>query len=246
MGYLNKEVNRLVGQAIHSYGLLSNGDRILVAVSGGADSLLTLWFLKHWLAKAPIRFTLLPVHLDMGFEEHGRSRTEVLKRHFSNLDLSFHMEETDFGPYAHGPENRGKSPCFLCSMLRRKRLFELADRLDCTKIALGHNRDDLVETFFLNLLYVGELSTMVPRQEMFGGKITIIRPLALVEKRKIDRLARELRLPVTQNLCPSAGFTKRQEVKDLLERTYAMNPKIRGNIMRALTHVRPEYLPTPS
>jgi len=229
----------LVGRAVHDYDLLSDGDRILVAVSGGADSLLALWFLRHWLVKAPIRYRLLPAFLHMGFPGQD---WRPLRSYLRAEAYSYHYEETDYGPLAHSVANRKKSPCFLCSMLRRKRLFELARSSGCNKIAFGHNQDDLIETFFLNVCYVGEMSTMVPRQEMFGGILTLIRPLALVEKAKIERLARELRLPVLPNPCPSAGRSARQEIKDLLGTLYRTNRRTRGNIMRALSHVRPEYL----
>lgn len=241
MGYILKEVNRKVGRAIHGYGLLSHGDRILVAVSGGADSLLALWFLTQWLHKAPIHYELVPVHLDMGF---GGGNALIIQEHLAGYALDLHIEYTDFGPRSHSPFNRGKSPCFLCAMWRRKRLFELCKALGCNKIALGHNLDDLIETFFINMCYSGELSTMVPRQEMFNGKITLIRPLALVEKARIERLAGKLGLPVVSNPCPSAGNSTRADIKRLLEDIYRMNPKAKGNITRALSHARLEYLLT--
>ncbi|MGQ9499868.1 MAG: ATP-binding protein [Dissulfurimicrobium sp.] len=232
-------VNRLVGKAIHTYDLLADKDRLIVAVSGGADSLLALWFLRHWLSKAPISYELIAVYLDMGF---GGNTADILKDYLNIQGFSYHIEETGYGPYAHGLENRGKSPCFICSMLRRKRLFEIAHRFGCNKIALGHNLDDIIETFFLNLFYTGEMSTMVPRQEIFNGLLTLIRPLALVEKARIERLSQELNLPVTSNPCPSANVNKRKEIKDLLCNLYSINLHAKGNITRALSHIRPEYL----
>ena len=240
MKYIIKEVNRLVGQAIHGYHLLDHGDRILAAVSGGVDSMLALWMLRQWRKKAPIGFEVLAVYLDMGF---GGNATEELSAAFSGMGVQYHVEETGYGAYAHGPENRGKSPCFICSMLRRKRIFELAHHFGCNKVAFGHNQDDLIETFFMNMIYSGELSTMVPRQEMFKGLLTIIRPLALVNKERIERVAEELGMEPVPNPCPSAGRTKRAEVKEILQGIYASSPKARGNIMHALTNIRPEYLP---
>ncbi len=239
MSYLKKEVNRLVGKCMHRFGLLEHGDRVLVAVSGGADSLLALHFLREWQKKAPITFHILPVYLDMGFDS---SIKDVLKPYFSKEGLSYHIEDTNYGLLAHSDFNRKKSPCFLCSMLRRKRLFELTHSLGCNKLCLGHNADDIIETFFLNLLYSGELSTMVPRQVMFKGLITIIRPLGLVYKRDVTALAHELGLPVMKNPCPSAEKTKRREVSGLLRQIYEVHPDARGIIMRALSNVRLEYL----
>ncbi len=239
MSHLKKEVNRLVGKCIHRFGLLDHGDKILVAVSGGADSLLALHFLLEWQKKAPIKFHILPVYLDMGFDSSIKNR---LKEYFLGKRLSYHIEDTNYGLLAHSDFNRKKSPCFLCSMLRRKRLFELTHAMGCNKLCLGHNADDIIETFFLNLLYSGELSTMVPRQEMFKGLITIIRPLGLVYKKDVKALAEELRLPVMKNPCPSSGRTKRSEVSALLKIIYELNPEARGIILRALSNVRPEYL----
>ncbi len=177
----------------------------------------------------------------MGFG--NKEAWHTMEKHFSNMGLSYHMEETGFGPLAHGPLNRGKSPCFICSLNRRKRLFELTRALDCNKIALGHNLDDMIETLFINMCYSGEMSTMLPRQEMFNGLITIIRPLALTEKEKIKRASTILRLPVCENICPSSNTTRRQEIRNLLDSLYSTNRKIKGNIKRALFHIRPEYLP---
>ncbi len=239
MSFLKKEVNRLVGKCIHTYGLLEHGDRILVAVSGGEDSLVALYFLRQWQKKAPISFSILPVYLDMGFEGDTRA---ILEDYFSKEGLSYHIEDTNYGILAHSPFNRKKSPCFLCAMLRRKRLFELTHAFGCNKLCLGHNQDDIIETFFLNLLFSGELSTMVPKQVMFKGLITIIRPLAFVPKGKIGALSLELGLPISKNPCPSARKSKRQEVKDLLQGVYKLNPDARGIIMRALSNVKTEYL----
>ncbi len=240
MSFLKKEVNHLIGQAIHRYGLLNQNDRILVGVSGGADSLILFYFLRIWQKKAPIHFDIIPVYLDMGFDNGATKK--VLKNFFENLKTPYYMEETDFGPFAHGKLNQGKSPCFLCSWNRRKRLFELTQVLNCNKIALGHNLDDLIETFFMNICFSGETSTMVPKQEMFKGLITIIRPLALVEKEKITRLAKELGLPVCKNECPSSQNTNRAKMRQILKEIYSLNRKVKGNIKNALSNIRREYL----
>ncbi len=241
MAYLEKEINRKVGKAIHRYHLLSHGDTVMVAVSGGADSLVMLYYLCQWKKKAPISFDIVPVYLEMGY---NRDKTwPALKGHFSSLGLPFYLEETEIAPYAHSDKNQGKSPCFLCSWNRRKRLFELTQTLGCNKIALGHNLDDLIETFFINMFYSGEMSTMLPRQEMFKGVITIIRPLALVEKEKIERLSRLIGLPVCENECPSASKSKRKGIRQLLSLLYESDKKIKGNVKRAIFNIRPEYLP---
>ncbi len=244
--FLFKEINRLVGKCLHRYSMLDDGDRILVAVSGGSDSLLALYFLRQWQKKAPISFELLPVYLDMGFEvKDGIDGKAILKKYFSSMEggrISYHIEETDYGVLAHSPFNKKKSPCFLCSMLRRKRLFELTHTMGCNKLCLGHNQDDIIETFFMNLIYSGELSTMVPKQKMFKGIITIIRPLSFVPKSKINALSKAIRLPMFENPCPSSKKTKREGLKSLLEGIYSLNPDARAIIMNALSNVRTEYL----
>lgn len=219
--------------------MLADGDRILVGLSGGTDSMLCLWFLRHWLQKAPLSYRLFPVYLDMGFRSHA---WYMLHDYINSLCLPLHMEETDYGIVAHDERNRGKSPCFVCSMKRRKRLFELADIMGCNKIALGHNLDDLIETFFINILYTGETSTMHPCQEMFKGKITLIRPLSLVEKKKVTGLAAKLRLPNAENPCPSAGYSKRTEIRNWIEQLSQKDPSVRGNVRRAMGRIKREYL----
>jgi tRNA 2-thiocytidine biosynthesis protein TtcA len=121
-------------------------------------------------------------------------------------------------------------------------MFEIADALRCNKIALGHNQDDLIETFFMNICYAGEVSTMVPRQDFFDGRFTVIRPLAMVDADRIRRFAEAAKLPRFTNPCPSAGNTKRSEIGAMLQRLYRRNPKVRGNVYRAMSHVRTEYL----
>ena len=141
----------------------------------------------------------------------------------------------------HSPVNR-ENPCFLCSRLRRKRLFEIADELGCSKIALGHNKDDIIETLFLNIFYAGEISTMAPSQTFFDERFTVIRPLAFADETLIKAFANHQKFPEFINPCPSAVNSKRQEIKTLLNGLYRSNNKIKGNIFTAMSHVRTEYL----
>jgi tRNA 2-thiocytidine biosynthesis protein TtcA len=126
--------------------------------------------------------------------------------------------------------------------MRRKRLFEIADELGCNKVALGHHKDDIIETLFMNICYAGEISTMVPCQSFFQGRFTVIRPLAFVGEETIVRFANDRKFPEFINPCPSASHSKRHEIKALLKRLYHSNAKIKGNIFRAMSHVKPEYL----
>jgi len=233
-----KTLNRLVGKAIHQYDMVEDGDRILVALSGGMDSLSLMWILNERLSRIPIRYDLMAVYIDPGFDGGFSDRLAAYCR---DRGYPYRLELTDYGILAHSRENR-ENPCFLCSRLRRKRLFEIAEQCGCHTIALGHNKDDIIETLFINIFYAGEISTMLPSQFFFKGKFKVIRPLALVEKDVIRQFAKKENFPEFINPCPSAGKTKRQEIKEMLERFYKSNKKIKGNIFRALRHVNTNYL----
>ena len=217
---------------------MDDGDRILVGVSGGKDSMALLWSLAERQRRVPIAYELFPVYVDPGFEG---GFAEDLHSQCRDIGLELRVEYTDYGQVAHSTQNR-ENPCFLCSRLRRKRLFEIAHELGCRKVALGHNKDDIIETFFMNICYAGEVSTMVPTQSFFDGLITIIRPLAFVEEDLIRRFIRQKGLRIFQNPCPSASQSKRQEIKNMLQQLYRSNPKIKGNVFRAMHHVKLDYL----
>jgi len=238
MAYWEKEIRGLMGKAIHRYGLIQDGDRIIVGVSGGKDSLTLLHLLQERRKRVPIDYELVPVHIDLGFDSE---RAEILKNFFEAQGLPYHIEFTDIGKRANSPENR-ENPCFLCSWERRKRIFHLAHRLQCNKIALGHHKDDIIETLLLNIFYSAEISTMLPVQTLFKGKITLIRPLALIEEKKIERFAQEMGLPFGPSGCPSSGKTKRKEVKELIEALERKNRKVKGNIFRSLSNIKLDYM----
>jgi tRNA 2-thiocytidine biosynthesis protein TtcA len=227
-----------MGQALHRYRMISHGDRVAVGISGGKDSWSLFWLLSALQGRAPIQFTLFPIYIDPGFE--GGPAGEIAA-HGRAMGYAVHIEHTDHGLVAHSEENR-ENPCFLCSRLRRKRLFEKARELDCSKLALAHNKDDIIETLFLNMIYAGEISTMLPYQPFFGGVLTVIRPLAYADEDALAHLAKQMQWPVKENPCPSAGRSKRAEIKVMLQQLYRCNDKIKGNIFRAIQHVRPEYL----
>ena len=218
--------------------MLWDGDRIVVGLSGGADSLTMMWMLKERLQRIPLNFELFAVYIDPGF---AGGFSESLQRYSAVAGFSLRVEETDYGILGHSSINR-ENPCFLCARLRRKRLFEIAAELKCNKLALGHNKDDIIETLFLNICYAGEISSMVPSQTMFEGRFSVIRPLAHADEKLIRAFAREQDFPVFENPCPSAGHTKRQEIKLMLNRLYRSNPKIKGNIFRAMSRVKTDYL----
>lgn len=236
--YTYKALNSLVGKAIHRYDMIRDGDRIAVGLSGGKDSLTLLWALAERRKRIPVNYELHPIYVDPGFPGgFGDDLADLCRQ----LGLALTIDRTDHGVVAHSPANR-ENPCFLCARLRRKRLFEIADARGCRKLALGHNKDDVIETLFLNICYAGEISTMVPRQLFFEGRFTVIRPLAMVEEKHIRRFAADRGFPCFSNPCPSAGRTKRSEIKTMLAELYRSNRKIKGNIYRAMSHVKMEYL----
>jgi len=236
---LDKVINHRIGQALHTYGMLADGDRVLIAVSGGIDSLVLVKILQHWLTKAPINYQLLAVHLDMGF---GSDEAEQVASKLARLGVDYLVEKTTFGRRALEAED-GRSGCFYCARQRRSRLFALAEEKNCNKLAMGHHQEDIIETFFLNLFYGGNLSTMVPKQEFFGGKLALIRPLAFLTKAEIHALGDEFSLSPVANPCPLSGQSKRQKIHDLLEKSiYTLEPATRATIFTALANVRPDYL----
>lgn len=236
--YTYKKLNHAVGRAIHQYGMIADGDRIAVGLSGGADSLTLMYILAERLSRIPVHYEMVAFHVDPGFE-NGFS--ESLEDYCRRQGYRLEVVNTDIGIVAHSEENR-ENPCFLCARLRRKRLFELAAANGCGKLALGHNKDDLIETLFMNICYAGEISTMRPAQPFFDGEITVIRPLAFADERDIRRFAKDAGFPEFINPCPSAGVSKRREMKLLLTQLYQTNRKIKGNIFRAMSHVKPDYL----
>ena len=238
MSYVAKEIKRLTGKAIHTKDMIRDGDHVMVAVSGGKDSLALLWLLKERIKRVSIDYRITAVHVDPGF---GANSADQMTSFFLAHGFEFRVIESDIGPKAHGPQNR-ENPCFLCSRLRRKLLFQTAEEFGCNRIAFGHHKDDLIETFFLNVFYGASISTMVPVQGLFGGKLTVIRPFYLVDEDLIRRYAQLMDWPEISLDCPTAGSSKREEVKNMLKLFYRSNRKIKGNIFHALQNVNAEYL----
>jgi tRNA 2-thiocytidine biosynthesis protein TtcA len=218
--------------------MISEGERILVGISGGKDSQALLNVLFSLQKKAPVKFDIIPVHIDAGFEG---SFTKDLETYVKAKYGSIRIEYKKYGLLAHSKENK-ENPCFLCSSLRRKKLFEIAKEQGCKKIALGHNKDDIIETLFINMCYSGKIGTMKPKQSFFNGTLDIIRPLSYVEKNDIIRFCQLHDLPVFKNNCPSADKTKRIEIRTMLEELYKHNKNIKGNIFRSMSNIAFDYL----
>ena len=230
MSFTAKEIKKLSGKAISAHQMVEDGDRILVAVSGGRDSLSLLWSLRERIRRIPIDYYLVAVHVELGFrQETGRQMEDF----FTRNNFNYSIIRSRFGVIAHSEINR-ENPCFLCSRLKRKALFEKAAELNCNKIAFGHHKDDFIETFFLNLLYSGSTDTIKPVQELFNGKLTIIRPFYLLSEKLIRKYAAELKLQAIDSGCPSAETSKRKYIRTLLAELYRTNKKIKGNIFHGL------------
>jgi tRNA 2-thiocytidine biosynthesis protein TtcA len=227
-------------KAIMDYGMIAEGDRVLVGVSGGMDSMSLLDLLNTPMVTVP-PFSLLAVNIDPGFDAEYTGY-ETLERYLRDGAYDYVMEKTDIGPLSHSSYNR-KNPCFLCSRLRRKRIFEIAAERKCTKIAFAHHRDDIIETLLINLFYGREISTMVPNQTIFSGKLHIIRPLAYLREALVKKYGKERGLPAVENGCPTSRTSRRRYVKELLGELEKDNPKIRENIWKAMAHVKMDYLP---
>ncbi len=233
MGMIQKKVNRAVGKAIHDYNMIMDQENLLVGISGGKDSLALLNILCDFQKKAPVDFKIFPVYIDLGFE---KSFATELKQFVNSNYGRIRIEYTNYGIYAHSDQNK-ENPCFLCSRLRRKRLFEIALELGCKKIALGHHKDDIIETFFINLLYSGKLDTMKPEQSFFDEKFQIIRPLCYLEKNEISKFCLKSDIPEFINPCPSDGTSKRELVREMLDNLYKDNDHIKGNVFKAMGQV---------
>ena len=183
--------------------------RVGVAVSGGMDSWVLLKVLQIRQRIVPFPFELMALHVNPGFDPSSHA---PLLPWLAENGIESHVETTEHGLRAHSPENRKRSACFYCAMLRRKRLFELCSTYGLTHLAFGHNADDLVSTFMLNLCQTGRVEGMNMNESFFKGKLKVIRPMLLVEKKYISKAVQQWQLPVWDNPCPSAGKSRRSEV----------------------------------
>lgn len=237
---LQKRLRRQVGQAIADFGMIEDGDRIMVCLSGGKDSYTMLDILRQLQAKAPVRFELVAVNLDQkqpGFPEH------VLPEYLRGIDQPFHILEQDTYSVVKRVVPEGKTMCSLCSRLRRGALYTYAEQNGFTKIALGHHRDDLLATFFLNLFFHAKLSGMPPKLQSDDGKHTVIRPLAYVKEADIAAYAEAKAFPIIPcTLCGSQENLQRKVVKRMLEQWERESPGRLETISRALGDVRPSQL----
>jgi tRNA 2-thiocytidine biosynthesis protein TtcA len=237
---LQTKLLRLVGDTIGEYGLIQDGDKVMVCLSGGKDSYALLDLLMVLQRRAPIHFDLVAVNLDQkqpGFPAH------VLPNYLSDIGIPFHIEERDTYSIVKRLIPEGQTTCSLCSRLRRGILYRVATELGAMKIALGHHRDDLIETLFLNLLYTGKLKTMPPKLRSKDGRHLVIRPLASVRESDLARYAELRAFPIIPcDLCGSQENLKRKQVKEFLHEWEQRSPGCTDSMFAALSNVAPQLL----
>ncbi len=217
------------------YKMLVEGERIAVAVSGGKDSLTLLKVLMDRRRFVPIKYELLAVHIDMGYP---RSLAKPLEKYFKKAGVNYLIEKVDVLKKTKPKDIN----CFWCSWNRRKALFQAANRSGCAKVALGHHKDDIVETILLNMFFQGEISAMSPRQELFKGKIILIRPLCYVEEDMIKRFAREAGLPHETCVCPNSQTSNRAKMGRIIRDLENICPELKTNIFKSVKRIKQDYL----
>lgn len=237
---VEKRLAQQMGRCIADFDLVEPEDRIMVAISGGKDSYTLLHLLERARKRAPIAFELIAVHLDQGQPGYDGSALEAWLRREGYEHLIV-REDTYRLVTKHIPE--GQTYCSMCSRLRRGILYNVAESLGCTKIALGHHRDDAIETLMLNLMFNGSLSAMPAKLRSDDGRNTVIRPLLYSSERDIADYAEQLDFPIIPcNLCGSQENLWRQQVKELLDDIEKRAPKVRQSMLAALKNVHASHL----
>ena len=237
---LHKRLCRQVGAAIIDFNMIEAGDKVMVCLSGGKDSYLMLDILLTLRSRAPIHFDIIAVNLD---QKQPNFPADVLPRYLTELGVPFHIENQDTYSIVKRVIEEGKTTCSLCSRLRRGILYRVADELGATKIALGHHRDDIMETFFLNMFFGGKLKGMPPKLQSDDGKHIVIRPLAYVKEADSTRYAEVKKFPIIPcDLCGSQENLQRKQIKGMLREWEKKHPGRVDNIFASLSTVVPSHL----
>jgi len=237
---LQKRLRREVGQAIEAFNLIEEGDRVMVCLSGGKDSFTMLDILMSLQKSAPVKFDLVAVNMDQkqpGFPEH------ILPAYLDQLDIEYHIIEKDTYSIVKSVIPEGKTTCGLCSRLRRGTLYGFADEIGCNKIALGHHRDDIIETIFLNMFHGGKLKAMPPKLVSDDGRNMVIRPLAYAREKDIAEFAGLKGYPIIPcNLCGSQENLQRASIKEMLQDWDKRFPGRIETMFKAMCNVVPSHL----
>ena len=239
-GKLEKRLCRLVGEAIGDYGMIEAGDRVMVCLSGGKDSYGLLDVLMKLRSRAPLSFELIAVNLD---QRHPGYPERVLPEYLQSLGVPFRIEVQDTYSVVKRLVPEGQTMCSLCSRLRRGVLYRVARELGATKIALGHHRDDILETFFLNLFFGGKMKAMSPKLQSDDGQHVVIRPLAYVAESDLEAYAKAKAFPIIPcDLCGSQPTLQRKQVKHMLREWEKRHPGRVDSMFRALSNLTPSHL----
>ena len=219
-------------KGITKYKMIKDGDKIAVGVSGGKDSVTLLKLLAEYKKWAPEKFELFAISVDLNFE-NNKTDFAPIKELCNNLDVPFYIEKTDIGTIVFDVRKES-NPCALCSKMRKGALNNLAKKLGCNKVALGHHRDDAIDTLMLSLLYEGRLSTFAPKSYLDKIDLTLIRPMIMVKE--MDIISYSKTLPIVKSCCPANKMTKREYVKDLISSVGKDIPSVRDMMFTALFH----------
>jgi len=238
---LFRKLRHGVGRAIGDFGLIADGDRIAVAVSGGKDSYTLLLLLEELRRRAPVSFELVAVNIDSGYPGY---RTDIIEGFLREYGFSYNMVPTEHYAIIQEKRRPGSSYCSICARLKRGALYEQAQLLGCNKLALGHHLDDFIETLLLNQFFVGSLKAMSARMLADNGETTVIRPLVYAAEEDIIRFSREAALPVVCCCCPVCGKAdvQRKKMKNLLKELEKDIPHIKNSMLKALSNVQPRHL----
>jgi tRNA 2-thiocytidine biosynthesis protein TtcA len=237
---LHKRLCRLVGQAIGDYNMIENGDKVMVCLSGGKDSYALLDILLTLRERAPIDFDIVAVNLD---QKQPNFPAHILPAYLGKLGVAYHIENQDTYSIVKRVVEEGKTTCALCSRLRRGILYRVAGELGATKIALGHHRDDIMETFFLNMFFGGKLKSMPPKLQSDDGKQIVIRPLSYVKEADLIRYAEVKQFPIIPcDLCGSQENLQRKQIKNMLREWEKTHTGRVDNIFASLSTVAPSHL----
>jgi tRNA 2-thiocytidine biosynthesis protein TtcA len=236
-GRLYKTTFHWFKKAVEDYRLLEEGEKVLIAVSGGADSIALLHLFDHFNRKRKKNWQLLAVHINPNFPNW---KTKPVEKLFKSTGLPYLIEDIRVTSKL---KDIKLNPCFVCSRQRRKRLFEIAHQQGIQKIALAHHLEDVVETFLLNLFYASQTATLIPKQKLFQGKLDIIRPLYFFDKELINNYLKLNGLKPINNKCPYARFSEREKIRGMLKKFYALNQRIKTNIFWGIKNIKTQYLP---